>query len=52
MSMSPRQPPPEPPPSVLRRVLKVLAIVAGAFVLVLLIGVGLIWATCSGMGRR
>lgn len=49
MSISPSQPPPEPPRSGLRLFLKVFAMVVGGFVLLLLVGVGLIWATCGGM---
>ena len=56
MSTPPRQPPPEPPkflpkekpPSKLKGVLVALGVFAGIVGLFLLVGVGLIWATCSG----
>jgi hypothetical protein len=51
MSM-PSPPPPEPPKSFLQRALKAVGIVLGVIVVLLLVGVGLIWATCSGLGRR
>ena len=60
MSTPPRRPPPEPPsflpkekpPSKLKGVLVALGVFAGIVGLFLLVGVGLIWATCSGVGRR
>jgi len=60
MSTPPRQPPPEPPrylpkeqpPNKLKGVLTVLALVAGIVGAFLLVGIGLIWATCTGIGRR
>lgn len=56
MSTPPRRPPPEPPkflpkekPSKLKGVLVALGVFAGIVGLFLLVGVGLIWATCSGV---
>lgn len=59
MSTPPRPPPPEPPSflpkpeprSKLKSVLVVLAVFFGIVGLVLLVGVGLIWATCRGLDK-
>jgi hypothetical protein len=60
MSSRPPQPPPSgggphplppEPPNTLKVVLKVLAIGAALFALLLLVGVGLVAATCSGILR-
>ena len=59
MSTPPRQPPPEPPKflpkeqprSKWRGVLVALGVFAAIVGLFLLVGIGLVWATCSGIGR-
>ena len=61
MSTPPRQPPPEPPsflpkpqrerPSVMKTFLMVLGVLGAIAALVLLVGVGLIWAVCTATPR-
>ena len=46
--MAPQFTPPDGGGSTLRTVLKVLAWIVGGFVVLLVVGVGLLFATCSG----
>ena len=49
----PSPPPPEAPKTFAQRALKAVLIIVGAVVVLTLVGVGLIWATCAGaLGRR